>query len=303
MAPVVEMLSERLESKKEKKKPDTQETRVSWYRKVGAKEAVDSKKMRAVGCLGVLFCSRLDQTKEGNPKKEAPRAKGEESAQQQRRDSRGRREGRTMRAPDAGLELDCIARYKSQEGLSGSGRRGWYMRAPLFTRPRLLICSAPGKWGGALESLRQDGPAEEASSGLACIRSCSCGARIGTSSTSSTSSRRVHWHNVEAAGRRLHRTGGKRFSTTAEQGPDRERLEVPDDVDNRPMVAAACRTPAPPRALPSAEERKAAQDWLHVCACGTDEHVQLFSMRFIFDFRTSTKSTVCEYSFSTDAGS
>jgi hypothetical protein len=84
-----EMLSERLERKKEKeKKAGHARNPGIVVSQVGAKEAVDSKKMRAVGCLGVLFCSRLDQTKEGNPKKEAPRAKGEESAQQQRRDSR-----------------------------------------------------------------------------------------------------------------------------------------------------------------------------------------------------------------------
>jgi hypothetical protein len=95
-----EMLSERLERKKEKeKKAGHARNPGIVVSQVGAKEAVDSKKMRAVGYLGVLFCSRLDQTKEGNPKRRrrGPRAKRVHSNNAGTREREKRR--RTVRAP------------------------------------------------------------------------------------------------------------------------------------------------------------------------------------------------------------
>jgi hypothetical protein len=132
-----------------------------------------------------------------------------------------------------------------------------YESSTLHTTPSAHLQCAR-QVGRALEFIRQDGPAEEASSGLACIRSCSCGARIGTSSTSSTprpaTSARAHWHNVwkQLQGGAQTCTGqGERFSTTAERtGPLTENASRgAGRRRHRPMVAAACRTPAPPRAL------------------------------------------------------
>jgi hypothetical protein len=104
-----------------------------------------------------------------------------------------------------------------------------YESSTLHTTPSAHLQCAR-QVGRALEFIRQDGPAEEASSGLACIRSCSCGARIGTSSTSSTSYQRARAlaQCVEAAAGRgadLHRTGGAVLNHgRTNRAPDRERL-------------------------------------------------------------------------------
>ena len=95
---------------------------------------------------------------------------------------------------------------------------------------------------------------------------------------------------VEAAGADC--TGqGKRLSTTAERtGPLTENASRCRTTSTQTNGCRSLPDSRTSTSLPSAEERWAAQDWLHVCACGKDEHVQLFSMCFIFDFFTSTKS-------------
>jgi hypothetical protein len=151
-----------------------------------------------------------------------------------------------------------------------------YESSTLHTTPSAHLQCAR-QVGRALEFIRQDGPAEEASSGLACIRSCSCGARIGTSSTSSTSYQRARAlaQCVEAAAGRgadLHRTGGAVLNHgRTNRAPDRERLSrcrTTSTQTNGCRSLPDSRTSTSP---PSAEERSAAQDWLHVCACGTDD--------------------------------
>lgn len=173
-----------------------------------------------------------------------------------------------MRAPSAGLELDCIARYKSQEGLSASGRRGWYMRAPLFDSTRLLICSnllrtsppsgeGPGIPGGPGLPKRRAAVWPAVPSSL--LPACSW--MWGTNRDKLDK----HWHNVGSCCRaQAAQDRGEWLRNHIDptpRGAGRRR--------HRPMVAVTCRTPAPPPACHLRRNAGRLKIGYTVCACGT----------------------------------